>query len=492
MWRCADLQWGDEFCGCGEWGSPLPPLHNIIKATGENWMVTFGENDTTNFIGIEIETDPETGDSRVFVYPYWIFADERYVRDWVSVWEDIFVTMDREGVATVIYNYSKRPSKIFEALNEVYKNPTDENIQAAQDVIWGRIPLYELHNTIEATSENSADTLNYDGDVIEYAIEADAESWEFRVVISPQGIFNSELFEIDGENIWNSVFTDETWPNMKYRLNETSEFPSDVFNTINAVFQDPTAENIQAANNAIVWWRPTIINKALGTPDDETYMFVGPDLFAGNSYIDIYLETDPETWDTHPVVFWDWIFDPEWVYWESASLVVWAFEVMDIEWIHQFVGSLARLTGEFSDLGTINSNCMSLVQAIYNNPTEENQQALIDFLHDRALNPEGNSLIVDDAQSERIREGLGIPDAEIIKEVIERSDEEGQSWEPLVVEDYYTYYLQATSENSADVKVYVWDYAYLTNVAIEMDGETWLRRVVVGECQPYPSSELNE
>ena len=57
---------------------------------------------------------------------------------------------------------------------------------------------------------------------------------------------------VDGENIWNSVFTDETWPNMEYWLNWTFEFPSDVFNVINTAFQDPTTENVQAANNAII------------------------------------------------------------------------------------------------------------------------------------------------------------------------------------------------------------------------------------------------
>ena len=57
---------------------------------------------------------------------------------------------------------------------------------------------------------------------------------------------------MDGENIWSSVFTDETWTNMKYWIDWATEFPSDVFTTLNAVCQDPTAENIQAANNAII------------------------------------------------------------------------------------------------------------------------------------------------------------------------------------------------------------------------------------------------
>lgn len=256
-WKC-----NNEFCGCGEWGSSLPPLHNMIKETSENSAVIFGENETTNFIEINIETDPETGDSRVFVYPHWIFADERYVRDWVNVWEDVLITIDAEGMKNVIYNYDKRPSKIFEALNEVYKNPTDENIQAAQDVMWERIPLGELWNIIEATSENSADVLNYDGNTIHYAIESDAETWLENVVIDLNWEFDADFFMVDWENIWNSVFTDETWHNMKYWIEWATEFPSNVFNTINAVFQDPTIENAQAANNAIIWWKPTISNKA--------------------------------------------------------------------------------------------------------------------------------------------------------------------------------------------------------------------------------------
>ena len=98
---------------------------------------------------------------------------------------------------------------------------------------------------------------------------------------------------------------------------------------------------------------------------------------------------------------------------------------------------------------------MSLIQAIYNNPTEANQQALITFLQERDVRPEQNPLIIDDAQTSRIREGLESAEPEDVQEVITRSDEGGQSWEPLVVEDYYTYYLQATSENGANVRVYI-------------------------------------
>ena len=91
----------------------------------------------------------------------------------------------------------------------------------------------------------------------------------------------------------------------------------------------------------------------------------------------------------------------------------------------------------------------------------------------------------------RIREGLESVEPEDAQEVITRSDEGGQSWEPLVVEDYYTYYLQATSESGADVRVYVWNYMYTTSVGIETDEEVEESRVVVGECFPAPYEELD-
>lgn len=494
MWNCNECKcitiqcWkeNDAFCGCGEWGSPLPPLHNEIHQITENSAATFGENNSKNFIEISIETDLETGDSRVFTYPHWVFADERYVmQEWYTVWDDTIGMMDTEAVKKVIYNYNKWPSKIFEVLNEVYKNPTDENIQAATDVIWQRIPRDELQNTIEATSENSAE-LFYDWyNKLDIEQETDAETWLPRVVISPQGDFDSEWFEMDGENIWSSVFTDETWTNMKYWIDWATEFPSDVFTTLNAVCQDPTAENIQAANNAIIWWKPTIINKALGGYEDGTYMFVGPDLYNG-SYIRVNLETDPEEWDTRLVVEWFGMFDPEWTYWESANLLIWAFETMGNERILHQILWVSWLSPYISDLWTINSDCMSLVQAIYNNPTEANQQALVTFWQEWEVSPEQNPLIVDDDQSSRIIQGLEGAEPTDVQAVITRSDEGGQSWEPLVVEDYYTYYLSATSENGADVEVYVWDYMYRTSVTVETDQETEESRVVVGECFPSP------
>lgn len=260
-------------------------------------------------------------------------------------------------------------------------------------------------------------------------------------------------------------------PNAGYVFSSWGNFPATVTGdlTITATF------------------KPTISNKALGYPEGGTQMFVGPDLYDG-SYIEISIDHDQE--DPQVNVEGEWIFDPEWAYWESASLLVWAFEAMDPEWIDKWIDGPSWLMGNFPELWTINSECMSLVQAIYNNPTEANQQALITFFEEwdamEAENPSWELLIIDDEQASRIREGLESAEPEDVQAVIEWPAQE--DWTALTIEDYYTYYLLAMSENSADVRVYVWDYMYQTTVSIETDTED--AQVVVGECYPAPYDEL--
>lgn len=139
MWRCADLQWGDEFCGCGGWGSSLPPLNNTIEATSESTGDLFDRDE--GWISLTIEIDGETGDGRVVVEPEWIFEDERYVSESINLWNEIFESMPRESALTMIQDYTEFPSDVFEVLENFYENPTEANCEAAAEVLGNWIPV---------------------------------------------------------------------------------------------------------------------------------------------------------------------------------------------------------------------------------------------------------------------------------------------------------------------------------------------------------------
>ena len=140
--ECRTLQcwrYANENCGCGEWGSSLPPLHNIIDATSERSgdVLTDGEG---NFVNITIETDPETGDDKPIVISYWIFEDERYIVDGINLWQEMFEAMDLENIRIMIEYYTEFPSDVFEAMEAYYENPTEANYEVAHEALTSWIP----------------------------------------------------------------------------------------------------------------------------------------------------------------------------------------------------------------------------------------------------------------------------------------------------------------------------------------------------------------
>ena len=147
MWNCNECKcitmqcWkeSEAFCGCGEWGSPLPPLENAIEATSESsaYILTIDEE---NYINIYRETDPETGDSRVYADLFWIFEDERYIVDGINLWQEMFEATDAEWALRVFEYATEFPSDVFEALDDFYKNPTEENYEAAHEALTSWIP----------------------------------------------------------------------------------------------------------------------------------------------------------------------------------------------------------------------------------------------------------------------------------------------------------------------------------------------------------------
>ena len=141
--ECRTLQcrrYANENCGCGEWGSSLPPLHNVIEMIGDNSanMLTDGEN----YLHVEIATDPETWDTKVEVSPYWFFADERYTIDDYNGRQNIFTWFDTEAVIYLIWNSEELPSDLFTLFNAYYQTPTEANEQAAYDAAVSWIPPY--------------------------------------------------------------------------------------------------------------------------------------------------------------------------------------------------------------------------------------------------------------------------------------------------------------------------------------------------------------
>lgn len=147
MWNCNECKcitmqcWkeSEAFCGCGEWGSPLPPLENVIERTTETTGNLFVDADG-NYIEVSIDTDPETGDTTIVVIPYWIFEDERYIVDGINLWQEMFETTDDVWVELMFEYATEFPSEVFEALEEFYENPTEENYEAAHEALISWIP----------------------------------------------------------------------------------------------------------------------------------------------------------------------------------------------------------------------------------------------------------------------------------------------------------------------------------------------------------------
>ena len=147
MWNCNECKcitmqcWkeSEAFCGCGEWGSPLPPLHNVIDATSETsakMLYDWGEN----YVEVSIDMDPETWESRVEAIPHWIFADEKYTIDDYNGRRDLFTWFDTEVMRYIIENLEELPSDLFTLFNAYYQNPTEANEQAAYEAVLNRYP----------------------------------------------------------------------------------------------------------------------------------------------------------------------------------------------------------------------------------------------------------------------------------------------------------------------------------------------------------------
>ncbi len=131
MWRCADLQNGEEFCGCGKSKSSLP---NYVKTLedefGQYWIRFFNEDEEQNNT-ILVDTDPETGKLRTNVWDFLAIEDEDARTFWRWTWESLDVEAVeklfwKDEGKTWVWHFTPEAMAQFNAL---INNPTEEQAQ---------------------------------------------------------------------------------------------------------------------------------------------------------------------------------------------------------------------------------------------------------------------------------------------------------------------------------------------------------------------------
>lgn len=105
-------------------------------------MVLFTDgSDQENFVEISLTTDPETWDSSVEITPEWIYADSRLEIDWTNVFVSLFENYsDSTYYEALAWSWTTDDTwtiiaGFFTALQNLYENPTAENLAAAGAIL---------------------------------------------------------------------------------------------------------------------------------------------------------------------------------------------------------------------------------------------------------------------------------------------------------------------------------------------------------------------
>ena len=450
------------------WWGPQPPLNNTIEAVSDlaaNVLTDWNEN----YIEINVEIDYDVWDGEVVVQPYWIFEDEKYVIQGDNAWLRLFESMERWAAARMIPNYTEFPSDVFAALQAFYENPTEANYQVAEEALGNWYPLPPLENVIHHPSEDSVLLFNTIGewDFIQMYIHYDEQTDEPEVVVVPNWIFSEGRYVIDWGDVWESMFEGLDVEQVSAIIAKPRWFPEDIFLALKAVYENPSAETVETASdkleNRCVVDSVKVSNKAFPVSIEGgawVKMFLTPDLV--NS-LEISVDLNEE--DPYLEYTGEGYFDIEAGLAEAVSYLMDAFDSVpnNVERADRNIFDFADLS-DWDTGGTIQPECMSLVQALFDNPTEDNRDALVTYLSQFDPEYEWDLLISDDEAASIIKADLVTLNPE---EFAEQIEDAWDVWEFDIVINQRTYHFTATSDEAADANVNIKGLYYQTSAAVE-------------------------
>lgn len=132
----------DDTTYVAQYESVLPTLPNEAYLTSGNSMTLFWETTDADYVGISVEIDPETWDSKVEVAAEWIYADSRLEISGTNVFVALFTSVDTGYIEAIAWNWTTWDtwtiiSEFFTVLQNLYENPTAENLATAETLLTG-------------------------------------------------------------------------------------------------------------------------------------------------------------------------------------------------------------------------------------------------------------------------------------------------------------------------------------------------------------------
>lgn len=136
--RCADLQNGEEFCGCGESKTSLPNKFKVRENSEDLFLTSFFNEDVEQDNTISIESDPysETWDFFLRVWNFLFIEDE----DTRVLWRETRESLDAEAVEKLLGRYDEGTTWVWQftpeaiaQFNAFVNNPTEEQAQILKD-----------------------------------------------------------------------------------------------------------------------------------------------------------------------------------------------------------------------------------------------------------------------------------------------------------------------------------------------------------------------
>lgn len=289
MWRCGECKcvtlqcWreNDEFCNCGtsseglwveykfkdwdgrilkqwsieEWTTPIPPADPTREATAEY---------TYTFAGWDPEVEP-IGEDTVYTATY---SSELNYYDITITFDGTMWSTDIEFLGGNAYGEPISANGNVLTVWEWYEATeiTATPFSGYEFSSWGNFPatvtgdltitanfIPTLNNVIDAMSENSACVLT-DGNenFVEVTIDTDQE--DPVVTASPFWIFADEMYMSEGEYLWANMFSVIDPEVAETIINTYFNFPTNVFEAMKAYYENPTAANYEAAEQALSDW----------------------------------------------------------------------------------------------------------------------------------------------------------------------------------------------------------------------------------------------